>query len=198
MSIFNESNMFDQTLDEHMNCFRALKALREPIATAGDMITRSLAAGKKILICGNGGSAADAQHFAAEIVGRFTRKRKAWPALALTTDTSVITAVANDYAYDHIFSRQVEALGQPDDILIGISTSGNSENVARAMRQAQKNKMKTIALAGNSGGTLVEQADASITIPSAVTARIQEAHIFILHFWANTAEIALAGREESP
>ncbi len=190
--------MFDQTLDEHLNCFRTLKALREPISIAGDMITRALIAGKKILVCGNGGSAADAQHFAAEIVGRFTRERKAWPALALTTDTSVITAVANDYSYDHVFSRQVEALGQPDDILIGISTSGNSENVVRAMHQAQNSKMKTIALAGNQGGTLVEQADASITIPSAVTARIQEAHTFILHFWANTVEIALSGIEESP
>jgi D-sedoheptulose 7-phosphate isomerase len=154
-------------------------------------------AGRKILVCGNGGSASDAQHFAAEIVGRFTRERRAWPAIALTTDSSILTAVANDYGYDHIFSRQVEGLGQPGDLLIGISTSGNSENVIRAIRQAKKIGMETVVLTGNTGGALSGQADTVVTVFSAVTARIQEAHIFILHVWADVAEAALTASEES-
>lgn len=191
-------DMFHQTLDQHIACFEALKNLKGPITEAGGLITRALMAGKKILVCGNGGSASDAQHFAAEIVGRFTRERQAWPALALTTDTSIITAVANDYGYAHVFARQVEGLGRPGDVLIGISTSGNSENIIRAMNQAITNGLKTIALTGNQGGALAGKADAAITIPSKVTARIQEAHIFILHLWADATEAALLAGEASP
>ncbi len=191
-------DMFHQTLDQHIACFEALKNLKGPITEAGSLITRALMAGKKILVCGNGGSASDAQHFAAEIVGRFTRERQAWPALALTTDTSIITAVANDYGYAHVFARQVEGLGRPGDVLIGISTSGNSENIIRAMNQAITNGLKTIALTGNQGGSLAGKADAAITIPSKVTARIQEAHIFILHLWADATEAALLAGEASP
>ena len=183
--------MFDDALNEHIRCFEALGKLRELIAGAAEIITEALAGGNKILICGNGGSAADAQHFAAEIVGRFTRERAAWPALALTTDTSVVTAVANDYGYESVFSRQVEALGRPGDILIGISTSGNSANVIKALHQARKNSLKTIALTGGNGGELAEQADTAVNVAANVTARIQEAHIFILHYWADAAESAL-------
>jgi len=125
--------MFNNLLNEHIRCFETLKDLGDPVTSAGELITRALLDGHKILVCGNGGSASDAQHFAAEIVGRFTRERRAYPALALTTDTSILTAVANDYGYKNIFSRQVEALGESNDVLIGISTSGNSENVIAGM-----------------------------------------------------------------
>jgi len=187
--------VFDKMLKEHMDCFKTLDELRDPINKAAHTIRSALMAGKKILICGNGGSASDAQHFAAEIVGRFTRERKAWPAIALTTDSSILTAVANDYGYDTIFARQVEGLGQPDDVLIGISTSGNSPNVIKALEQAQKIDMATVALTGNGGGTLADLADMAVKAPSDVTARIQEVHIFILHFWADTAEAALLAQE---
>jgi len=191
------SVIFDKTLDDHLTCFKMLDTVKEPIGAAAGMIISALTIGQKILICGNGGSASDAQHFAAEFVGRFTRERRAWPALALTTDTSLLTAVSNDYGFETVFSRQVEALGQPDDVLIGISTSGNSENVIRAMHQAKTMGMQTIFLTGGEGGTLAKTADISIKVPSDVTARIQEAHIFILHFWADTAEAALLANEGS-
>jgi D-sedoheptulose 7-phosphate isomerase len=183
--------MFSRVLNEHLACFKSLAQLSEEITSAGRMLADSIKNGKKILICGNGGSASDAQHFAAEVVGRFTRERTAWPAIALNTDTSLITAVANDYSYSEIFSRQVEALGVAGDILIGISTSGQSENVIRAAIKAQEKRMQTIALVGNEGGKLVAHADISVIIPSEVTARIQEAHIFILHFWAEMIESTL-------
>jgi D-sedoheptulose 7-phosphate isomerase len=186
--------MFTKTLDDLLAFFKRLDQLQEPIILAADKISGALLAGRKILICGNGGSAADAQHFAAEIVGRFTRERSAWPALALTTDTSTLTAVANDYGYENVFSRQVEALGRSDDILIGISTSGNSKNVHRAMQKAGIMGMRTIALTGSMGGILADVADIAVRVPSDVTARIQEAHIFILHFWADTAEAALVDK----
>ena len=188
---------FDKTLDEHLDCFKMLDRLRDPINQAADTLISALRAGRKILICGNGGSASDAQHFAAEFVGRFTRERNAWPALALNTDTSLLTAVANDYGYDNVFSRQVEALGRPDDVLIGISTSGNSENVIRAIRRANTLGLQTIALTGGGGGTLAGATDIAVRVPSHVTARIQEAHIFILHFWADTAEAALLTSEDA-
>jgi D-sedoheptulose 7-phosphate isomerase len=188
--------VFDKTLKEHTDCFKKLDGLRDPINEAANTILSALMAGKKILICGNGGSASDAQHFAAEIVGRYTREREAWPAIALTTDTSILTAVANDYGYDTIFSRQVEGLGQTGEVLIGISTSGNSPNVLKAIEQAQKIGMATIALTGNNGGIVSGAADTAVIVPSKITARIQEAHIFILHLWADIAESALAANEE--
>lgn len=187
--------MFTKSLDDHLNCFKELASMQEPIDAAAGIIREALVAGRKILVCGNGGSAADAQHFAAEIVGRFTRERSARPAVALTTDTSVLTAVANDYGFDKIFSRQVEALGRPADVLIGISTSGKSENVIKALQQAVKIGMRTIALVGGNGGELTDAADIAVRAPSHVTARIQEAHIFILHFWADAAEAALMADE---
>jgi D-sedoheptulose 7-phosphate isomerase len=189
--------MFDRILDEHLTCFKSLPQISEPILKAGRMLIETIENNKKILICGNGGSASDAQHFAAEMVGRFTRERSAWPAIALNTDTSLMTAIANDYTYSDIFSRQVEALGVSGDVLIGISTSGNSKNVIEAAAQARAQGMQTIALAGNKGGGLIEHADISILIPSEVTARIQEAHIFILHFWAEMIESTLTHAKES-
>jgi D-sedoheptulose 7-phosphate isomerase len=189
--------MFERILNEHLTCFKSLAQLSEPISNAGRMLTKTIEKGKKILVCGNGGSASDAQHFAAEIVGRFTRERSAWPAVALNTDTSLITAIANDYGYNDVFARQVEALGVSGDILIGISTSGNSKNVIQAAVQARAKRMQTIALVGNKGGSLIEHADISIIVPSEVTARIQEVHIFILHFWAEMIESTITHAKES-
>jgi D-sedoheptulose 7-phosphate isomerase len=189
--------MFNRVLNEHLMFFKSLTQLSDEISNAGRMLSDTIENGKKILICGNGGSASDAQHFAAEIVGRFTRERSAWPAVALSTDTSIITSIANDYGYSEVFSRQVEALGLSGDILIGISTSGHSKNVIQAAIQAKQKRMQTIALVGNKGGELIEHADIAIMIPSDITARIQEAHIFILHFWAEMIESTLTGGKES-
>lgn len=144
--------------------------------------------GHKIIFMGNGGSAADAQHLAAELVGRFTRERKGLAAIALTTDTSILTAIANDYGYDQIFSRQVEALAQNGDIIIGISTSGNSPNILKAMEIASERGCVLIGFAGNKGGKLYQNTDLCITVPSLVTARIQEMHILIGHVLCDIVE----------
>lgn len=138
-------------------------------------------AGKKLLICGNGGSAADSQHIAAEFIGRFQKERGALPAIALSTDTSILTSLSNDYNFDIVFSRQIEALGQAGDVLLGISTSGNSQNVVKAVEAAKQKGMIVIVLTGEGGGKLGEIADVCIAVPSKVTARIQESHITIVH-----------------
>jgi D-sedoheptulose 7-phosphate isomerase len=190
------SIMFNRVLDEHLACFKSLAPISGEISSAGRLLTDTIANGKKILICGNGGSASDAQHFAAEIVGRFKQDRIAWPAIALNTDTSLLTAITNDYSYNEVFSRQVEALGVSGDMLIGISTSGQSKNVIQAAIQARQKGMQTIALVGNSGGKLIEHSNISVIIPSDITARIQEAHIFILHFWAEVIESTLVNGKE--
>lgn len=158
------------------------------IEAAARLAADALFSGNKILVCGNGGSAADAQHIAAEYVGRFKRERKAWPALALTTDTSVITCVGNDYDFESVFSRQVEGLGHPGDILIGISTSGNSRNVVRAVEAARDKGMRTIALLGRDGGLIKPLVDLPIVVPSVDTARIQEVHITIGHLICELVE----------
>jgi D-sedoheptulose 7-phosphate isomerase len=140
--------------------------------------------GGKIMACGNGGSAADAQHFAAELIGRFEREREELAAIALTTDSSILTAVGNDYSYDDIFSKQVRGLGKKGDILLGISTSGNSKNVVKAIEAAKKMGIKIIAFTGNGGGkiaTLLDKDDVHLCVPSARTARIQETHLVLLH-----------------
>jgi D-sedoheptulose 7-phosphate isomerase len=173
--------MFNRVLNEHLACFRSLAQLSEEISSAGRMLIDTIENGKKILIC----------------VGRFTQERIAWPAIALNTDTSLITAIANDYTYSEVFSRQVEALGVSGDILIGISTSGQSKNVIQAAIQAREKRLQTIALVGNKGGKLIEHADISVIIPSDITARIQEVHIFILHFWAEMIESTLIHGKES-
>jgi len=144
--------------------------------------------GNKILICGNGGSAADSQHFAAEFVGKFKLKRKAFPCIALTTDTSILTAWSNDYGFDTVFSRQAEALGNKGDVLIAISTSGNSNNIIEALQTAKKKGMKTAALLGSNGGKVKGMADYELIVPSEDTPRIQEAHTTILHIICEIAE----------
>jgi D-sedoheptulose 7-phosphate isomerase len=139
-------------------------------------------------VCGNGGSAADAQHFAAELVGRFTRERRAWPALALTTDTSILTAVGNDYGFDRVFARQVEAHGQPGDVLIGISTSGGSPDVLAAAAAARARGLRTIGLTGRDGGALGRVVDIHLNVPSVSTARTQEVHCTLLHVLCDLVE----------
>jgi len=171
--------------DEHNNIFQEMSKdteLHNTIIKIIDLITFTLKNGNKILICGNGGSAADSQHLAAEFVGRFKKERQALNVEALSTNTSILTAIGNDYSFDKIFSRQVEAKGNPLDILIGISTSGNSPNIIEALKQAKSQNMFTIALTGDNENTQCEQyADYIIKIPSKDTARIQEAHIFAIH-----------------
>ncbi len=153
-------------------------AMIESVARA---IYDSVNAGGKVLICGNGGSAADSQHIAAELVGRFVSERRALPAIALTTDTSILTAVGNDYGFERIFARQVEAFGNEGDIFIGISTSGNSANVLVALEEAKNRRMKTIGLFGGSGGRGAEMCDFPIIINNPITARVQESHILCGH-----------------
>ena len=147
---------------------------------AGEII-RALRDGKKVVIFGNGGSAADAQHFAAELVGRFEKERPGLPALALTTDTSILTAVANDFSYDNVFARQVQALVQPGDVVVAISTSGNSVSILRGAEQARKQKAWTAGLSGMTGGKLKAAVDCCICVPSQRTAHIQECHIALIH-----------------
>jgi len=189
--------MLEKSLQEHFTCFHKLAELSDVITQTGTKMASTINNGGKILICGNGGSASDSQHFSAELVGRFYKNREALPAIALTTDTSIITAVANDIGYETIFSRQVDALGQPNDILIGLSTSGNSENVIQAVLAAKTKQMYTIALTGADGGGLTERADCLIRVPSRQTPRIQEAHIFILHAWAEQIESTLFSKTEA-
>ena len=157
------------------------------LAQAEDMAER-LRRGGRILVCGNGGSAADAQHLAAELSGRYLKERRALAGLALTTDTSALTAIGNDYGFDQVFSRQVEALGRPGDLLIGISTSGNSANVIRAAASAKELGVRTLGLLGRDGGKLKGLMDDALVVPSTVTARIQEVHQMIYHFWCEALD----------
>jgi D-sedoheptulose 7-phosphate isomerase len=170
--------------------------LAQPIAQAIDLMFQALSNGNKILACGNGGSAADCQHFAAELVGRFERERFPLPALALTTDTSILTAVANDYSYREIFSKQVQAFGQSGDVLLAISTSGNSGNVMAAIEAALEREMRVVALTGKGGGGIGEmltEADVHISVPSDRTARIQEVHLLAIHCICDGIDVALFG-----
>ena len=168
----------------------------ESIARAAELCAAALRRDGRILLCGNGGSAADAQHLAAELVGRYQRERRALAAIALTTDTSVLTSVANDYDFDSVFARQVEGLGRKGDVLIGISTSGNSRNVLRAMACAKELGLKTIAFTGGSGGESARLADVAIIAPSSVTCHIQEMHIAAGHQICGLVEAALAADGE--
>jgi D-sedoheptulose 7-phosphate isomerase len=161
------------------------------IAEAGRLIIQCLQSGGKVLFFGNGGSAADAQHLAAEFVGRFVRERIGLPAIALTTDSSILTAVGNDYGFEQIFARQIQALARPGDVAVAISTSGNSPNVLEGVKAARKAEAKTIGLSGKDGGVLAEEVDIAITIASKSTARIQECHIAVGHLLCELAEEGL-------
>ena len=157
------------------------------LAQADDMAER-LRRGGRILVAGNGGSAADAQHLAAELSGRYLKERKALAGIALTTDTSALTAIGNDYGFEVVFSRQVEALGRPGDLFIGISTSGNSPNIIKAVESAKELGLKTLGLLGRDGGKLKGLVDDALVVPSSVTARIQEVHQMIYHFWCEAID----------
>ena len=175
----------------------AADQLAEPLATAAQMITQCLLGGGKILSCGNGGSAGDAQHFSSEMLNRFEMERPGLPAVALTTDSSTLTSIANDYSYDQVFSRQVSALGQQGDILLAISTSGNSANVNRAIEAAHEREMQVIALSGKQGGdmaALLTADDIEIRVPSDSTARIQEVHLLAIHCICDLVDHQLLGQ----
>jgi len=164
-----------------------------PVVEAAKLIVAALTSGGKLLVCGNGGSASDAQHVAAELVGRFERQRQAPPALALTVDTSVLTSIANDFSYEEVFARQLEAVGGPHDVLLAISTSGRSANVLRAIERAKALGLKSIALTANDGGVIGSLVDVHINVPSRATARAQEVHRTILHAICELVEAAVAG-----
>ena len=165
----------------------------ELIADAAQMIITSMQSGGKLIVFGNGGSAADAQHFSAELVGRYRQDRKALPAIALTTDSSALTSIGNDYGFDTVFSRQLEAIGKPGDVALAISTSGNSPNVLGAVSLARKIGIATIALTGNSGGKLRSHVDLCLAVPSDSTPRIQESHSLIIHILSGIVENAMSG-----
>ena len=170
-------------------CLDKFAAQLTKVETTGHMIVERLRQGKTVFACGNGGSATDSMHLCEELVGRYRGNRRPLPAVSLNTDTSVLTCIGNDYGFDEIFSRQIEALGKADDILVGFSTSGNSENVARAFKAAKKNGVTTILLAGKDGGKIKSIADHAIIVESDNTARIQELHTFILHAWLELVEV---------
>lgn len=176
-------------LEESIETKRRSLDLAGQIAVSAATLIAALKSGHKILVCGNGGSAADAQHMAGELVGRFEREGRALPCIALTTDSSILTAWSNDYSYETVFARQVSALGSSGDVLVGITTSGNSPNVVRAMDEARSRGMSRIALTGRGGGRLSSFDDiCHVVVPSNETSRIQEVHITIIHIWARLIE----------
>jgi D-sedoheptulose 7-phosphate isomerase len=183
------NTIIQNAFTDHLATIQKLQELQPLIAQLGDKMRTCLQNGHKILLMGNGGSAADCQHIAAEIVGRYKRERKGLPAIALTTDSSILTSVGNDYGFNYVFSRQVEALCNAGDIVIGISTSGNSANVVAGMEAARAAQAYTIAMTGSSGGKLATFCDALIAVPSSDTPRIQEAHILIGHILCELAEV---------
>jgi len=189
-SSLNLADLFRDALAEHITIIRRLEAHQDEFEDAATLISDALSHGHKVLWCGNGGSAADSQHLAAELVGRFRRRRSGLASIALTTDSSVLTAVANDFGYDEVFERQVDALCQPGDVVVGISTSGNSKNVYAALQRAQQIGAKTVAMTGKSGGRLASLADVCIRVPSTDPARIQEAHILYGHMLCEWVELA--------
>lgn len=173
---------------------QVLAAGVDQVVKAATAITASLAGGGTVLVCGNGGSAADAQHAAAELVGRFRRERRGWAAVALTSDSSVLTSIANDYGFERVFARQVEALGRPGDVLLAISTSGASANVRAALEAARAGRMTTVALTGRDGGAVGADVDIHVNVASDDTPRVQEVHRTLLHILCDLVEDELAAK----
>ncbi len=184
--IENEMRLHQETIQKSIN------EIQSYIYTACVIITDTLAHGNKVLLCGNGGSAADAQHIAAELTGRYKTERRGLPGIALTTDTSALTAIGNDYGYKRVFDRQVEALAREGDLLIGISTSGNSKNVNNALKTAKKLGCRTIGFSGRDGGKMSDLCDVNIVVPSDNTPRIQEMHILIGHIMCQAIDDSLS------
>lgn len=190
--------MIEQYFANHNAVIKAFSETAAPqIEAMVESIIEAIRAGGKLLIMGNGGSAADAQHFAAEMVGRFQLERQAIPAIALTTDTSILTAIGNDYGFEAVFSRQVEALANPGDAVLGISTSGRSSNILRAMEVAKERGCKVLCLAGRDGGPMAELADLSLVVNSHETPHIQETHLTVIHLMCKFIEERLARGESS-
>ena len=183
-------SIIKKELNEHLTTLDAtMKSIGSALEVAANICIDSLKQGGKILIFGNGGSAADAQHIAAELVGRYKLERKGLSAIALSTDTSSLTAIANDYGYEHVFDRQIEALANPEDVAVGISTSGNSSNVINALQLAKNIGCKSIGLSGKSGGDMNKLCDVNLVIPAKDTARIQEMHILLGHIICHLIEL---------
>ena len=177
------------SLQEHLETIqKVVESKLSDIERSGQLICEALTNGKKVLLCGNGGSAADAQHIAAELVGCYEKQRRSWPAIALTTDTSALTAVSNDLGYEQVFARQVLGLAQPGDVLVAISTSGKSKNVLRAAEQAKELGCKTIALTGATAEPLASLCDITVAVPSTRTSRVQEVHITVGHLWCEMVD----------
>ena len=197
--------MLEQRIEQHFIDsadlkYQAAQVLSKPIAAAVQAVLACVTNGGKVLVCGNGGSAADAQHFAAEFVGRFERERPELAAIALTTDSSILTAIANDYDFNVIFSRQVRALGQPGDVLLAISTSGNSANVLAAIDAAHERERVVVGLSGRNGGKMtgaLRETDVHICVPHERTARIQEVHLLTLHCICDAVDHQLLGEQEN-
>lgn len=195
-----EQRIQQQFFDSADLKYAAAEILSRPISDAVNAVVGCITAGGKVLACGNGGSASDAQHFAAEFIGRFERERPGLAAIALTTDSSILTAVGNDYSFNDIFSKQVQALGQPGDVLLAITTSGNSANVLAAVEAAHAKEMTVIALTGRGGGKMNElltETDVHICVPHDRTARIQEVHILALHCLCDAVDLQLLGEQEN-
>ncbi|HET7112986.1 MAG TPA: D-sedoheptulose 7-phosphate isomerase [Pyrinomonadaceae bacterium] len=183
------ARLLTASLQEHLETVQTLlRSNINDIEQSGQVICDALVAGKKILLCGNGGSAADAQHIAAELVGCYEKQRRSWPAIALTTDTSALTAVSNDLGYEQVFARQLAGLAQAGDVLIAISTSGRSKNVLKAAERARELGCRTIALTGASSDPLGAMCDLTVAVPANRTSRVQEAHITIGHLWCEMVD----------
>jgi D-sedoheptulose 7-phosphate isomerase len=195
-AILNSSVVFSKAFMDHAAVIQSLELQQPLLQTIAEELAKSIKNRNTILWCGNGGSAADSQHLAAELVGRFRRNRRGLPSIALTTDTSILTAIANDFGYEDVFRRQVEALGEPGDVLVGISTSGNSKNVCGALELARDMGLITVAMTGLGGGKMAALADHSLYINSTDTARVQEAHILVGHMFCDWIELTvLDGRD---
>jgi phosphoheptose isomerase len=185
------SSNLNRAISDSVRTLESLKNLEREVSRAADLIEQCLRAGNKLLVCGNGGSAADASHFATEFVVRFVKERRALPAICLTSDSGILTAAGNDYGFDEIFARQVAAFGIPGDVLICLTTSGRSKNVVRALEEAKARQMKTIAFLGRDGGSTIGVADLDLLIKSDSTARVQEAHHLVLHVLCEIVESQL-------
>ena len=199
-SFMLEQRIEQQFIDSADLKYQSAQTLSKPIAAAVGALLMCVTGGGKVMACGNGGSAADAQHFAAEFVGRFERERPELGAIALSTDSSILTAIANDYHFDQIFSKQVRALGQPGDVLLAISTSGNSRNVLAAIEAAHERDLIVVALTGKGGGKIgqvLRETDVHICVPHDRTARIQEVHLLVLHCLCDGVDSQLLGEQES-
>jgi D-sedoheptulose 7-phosphate isomerase len=179
---------FEKSLAETVRTLESLQQIRPAIDAAGELILATLEAGGKLLICGNGGSAADASHFATELVGRYDGKRRSLPAVALSSDGSLLSCIANDYGYEHVFARQIAGLGRPGDLVIAITSSGNSANILSALREAKEHGLKTIAFLGRGGGKARGLATCELVVPGQSGAAAQEAHLFLIHHFCELIE----------